>query len=1062
MYIGVFYCDFFVSLLDKLQSIAFMKKVIVFIAFLFVASLSVMGQISQEEQTLLDNLERARSRTGETELDYYKGVSNELLPLFQYYWSTGNYVKCEKTCIEVLSVLEKLVGRYDESYAEFQAYLGQVYVYMSKYEEAKETLLSMLDTYAKVEVLENPKNYVSNYAIVGSFFLRMGAYQQAEKYAMESLQLFEKYDGIDPMYQCTALGTLGTVYTSIGQYRKAEEYMFKSLSLIPPGHIEAAKVLNNIGLLYYRMGDYNKSKDYFEQAYEMKKKIWPEGRSLLASSLANVALLSTYAGDYEDAEKKFLEALAMQEENKENNPREYANSLINLGFLYNTMGDYKQAIEYQKRGVELAKQLLGAEHLDYAASLFTQSISELSVGDYESAIQNSLKASEIQQKNSEMHPELVTTLMVLGKAYLMNGDYINAEVTLKNALEKAKALLGEHHDNYAEIMYILGVLYDKKNDIQLAEYYYLQSLGAYKNLYSVQHAKYVIVLNSLGELYHKNGQYSQAKKCFNQAAKSTKDLFVATTKYMSERQRELFWETIRNRYESIYPKFVYDSFDSDSTVAGFAYNNELFMKGLLLHSSTSIHNSIANSGDELLMEKWDKLKQMNMQILGLQEYDPTSTYLVELKKEAEALEKDLTISSTIFRDDKSAWNITWESVRDCLQPNQVAIEFFIAPNVNQENIYCALLLRANSTQPSLIPLCKESRLTSILGSTPSQIYNYSRKGKQLYDLIWTPILAHIQQENVIYFSSTGVLHQLAIEYLPLDRRNTIQDRYKLKRLSSTRELLNTHKSDVISNAVLYGGIQYDMDGEELLAESEVYSHIQLASRDIDGDAVLGGVQYLPGTRKEVDYINKLLKDNEIRTQLYVGGSGNEESFKFLDGKDNQILHIATHGFFWSSNSADAGDYYMRRTLNSAQKDLPVDPLSRCGLLLAGANLSLTGHVDELPQGVQDGILTAKEISLLDLSSTQIAVLSACETGRGEITAEGVFGLQRGLKQAGVNTIIMSLWPVDDVATQLLMQYFYTNWIDNKQDKYEAFRNAQISLKQRYSDPKYWAGFILLD
>jgi CHAT domain-containing protein len=153
---------------------------------------------------------------------------------------------------------------------------------------------------------------------------------------------------------------------------------------------------------------------------------------------------------------------------------------------------------------------------------------------------------------------------------------------------------------------------------------------------------------------------------------------------------------------------------------------------------------------------------------------------------------------------------------------------------------------------------------------------------------------------------------------------------------------------------------------------------------------------------------------------------------------------------------------MQRMLNPNQKALPVDPLSRCGLLLAGANIALSGQQKDLPEGVQDGILTAKEISLLDLTHTQIAVLSACETGRGEITAEGVFGLQRALKQAGVATIIMSLWPVDDAATQLLMQEFYQNWIKANLNKNQAFAQAQKTVQAKYPSPEYWAGFILLD
>jgi CHAT domain-containing protein len=123
---------------------------------------------------------------------------------------------------------------------------------------------------------------------------------------------------------------------------------------------------------------------------------------------------------------------------------------------------------------------------------------------------------------------------------------------------------------------------------------------------------------------------------------------------------------------------------------------------------------------------------------------------------------------------------------------------------------------------------------------------------------------------------------------------------------------------------------------------------------------------------------------------------------------------------------------------------------------------LSGNRSELPETVQDGILTAKEVSLLDLRETDLVVLSACETGKGEVTGDGVFGLQRAFKMAGVQTIIMSLWPVNDQATQLLMTEFYNNWIGKHQSKREAFRNAQNTVRTQYEEPEYWAGFIMLD
>ena len=1038
-----------------------MQKIIILIASLCFAINTVVAQISDEEQTLLDNLSTARQSSRVDELAYQKGLARVLSPLFVHYWQTGNYTKGATICLEYLDVIEKLIGRYDESYAEFQSYLGQMYMGMGKYEDAKKTMLSMYDTYQHVTKVEYPHRYANNLAMLGNIFLQYGDFVQAKKYQFESLEVIDKYH-LPDVHKCGPLGGLSTIYTSTGEYKKAEQYMLESLRLFPKDNESYGQNLNNMGLLYYRMGLYDKALDYFVQSYEDKKSKLPANHPLLGSSLTNIGLAYTYLGDYKAAEKYMLEAQELQKESLQNNSRAYANNQINLGYLYSLMGDMERAIYYQNQGAELLGQIIGKDHLDYASALFTRALMEIDARKYDSAIQSASEALSIQTKMDQKHPESVITRMILGKVYLMKSDYTNAESMLKNALAYAKMLLGEHHDNYAETLYLLGVLYDKKKDAIQAENYLQQSLLAFENLYSKKHPKYLTAQNALGEVYQKSGQYAKARACFQQAAQSTKEQFVGTTDYMSERQRSLFWETIRHRYQTIYPAFAYESVATDPTVAEFAYNNELFLKGLLLHSSATIHNSIMNSGDHNLIQQWKSLKEMNMQIMALQENDPNSAYIETLKKEAEDIEKQLTATSKIFRENKSSWNISWESVRASLQPKQVAIEFFVATNNQNENIYCALLLDNTSQKPQLIPLCKESELVKLAELKPSQIYDYSQQGAHLYRLIWSPILSHVQQGSTISFSPAGHLHQLAIEYLPCDLQHTMQDVYKMERLSSTRELVKDEHTNPLVRAALYGGIQYDMDGEELLAESEAYQTQPFVSRAIEGSIDRAGVQYLPGTKKEVDYIHQLLTNNHVQSTLYVGGSGNEESLKALDGIDVQILHIATHGFFWSNADAQSSDYYLQRMLNTEQKSLPIDPLSRCGLLFAGANLSLSGHADEIPQGVQDGILTAKEISLLDLSRTQIAILSACETGRGEVTAEGVFGLQRALKQAGVQTIVMSLWSVDDAATQMLMQHFYTNWIKDKMNKREAFKKAQDSVKLQYHAPEFWAGFVLLD
>ena len=222
-----------------------------------------------------------------------------------------------------------------------------------------------------------------------------------------------------------------------------------------------------------------------------------------------------------------------------------------------------------------------------------------------------------------------------------------------------------------------------------------------------------------------------------------------------------------------------------------------------------------------------------------------------------------------------------------------------------------------------------------------------------------------------------------------------------------------------------------------------------------------GWKSLPATKTEVDAISNMLESHKIGVKTYTGVVGNEESFKSLSGKKIPIIHLATHGFFYKNDDVNKKPFLEQICMESQNYFKPDNSLKRSGLILAGAQRAWAG--EQIPSNVEDGILLAEEIAAMDLSGIDLVVLSACETGLGEITSEGVFGLQRAFKKAGVQTLIMSLWKVDDNATSLFMQTFYKHWLDGK-SKHEAFSIAQstVSDNESYSNPYYWAAFIMLD
>ena len=247
----------------------------------------------------------------------------------------------------------------------------------------------------------------------------------------------------------------------------------------------------------------------------------------------------------------------------------------------------------------------------------------------------------------------------------------------------------------------------------------------------------------------------------------------------------------------------------------------------------------------------------------------------------------------------------------------------------------------------------------------------------------------------------------------------------------------------------------------MLTESRRYleANNQMTMRGYSNDTTArNGWKELSWTLQEVEQINRLMNDRQYLVTEYTGETGNEESFKSLSGKSPEIIHIATHGFFQPVEESRKNPF-MQMRMGDQPESGGVDPMLRSGLMLSGGNKAWQG--EKIPENIEDGVLTAREISRMDLRGTDLVVLSACETGLGEVSGEGVFGLQRSFKQAGVKNLVMSLWEVNDQATSFMMKEFYTNLLSGE-DLRKAFVDAKQKCKQQFPEPQYWAAFVLLN
>jgi CHAT domain-containing protein len=381
----------------------------------------------------------------------------------------------------------------------------------------------------------------------------------------------------------------------------------------------------------------------------------------------------------------------------------------------------------------------------------------------------------------------------------------------------------------------------------------------------------------------------------------------------------------------------------------------------------------------------------------------------------------------------------------------------------------AYVVTTETEFPEMVYLFEEKELNELLKyRSPNKIYalrgtekistsepEYS--GEDLYSLIIKPLEKHLEGKERIYFSTDGKLHQFSFAAFSIVGGELLCDKYELVQLNSTGQLALEERVPGKEPVILVGGIEFEYTINQTATKDSsiqyTYNYLEDESSKRSRSNYDRGSDwnYLPGTKAEVEKLIKIFEENGLSADTLTGIYATEESIKKLDGNSPSVLHIATHGFFFEDPETGDKESY----------SISEDPLMRSGLVLAGGNYAWKNGSN--PYEREDGILTAYEISNLNLLKTDLVVLSACETGLGDIEgSEGVYGLQRAFRMAGVEYIIMSLWQVPDDETVEFMETFYTNWLGGQQIR-EAFNNTQKVMSKKYlEEPEKWAAFVLLE
>lgn len=502
---------------------------------------------------------------------------------------------------------------------------------------------------------------------------------------------------------------------------------------------------------------------------------------------------------------------------------------------------------------------------------------------------------------------------------------------------------------------------------------------------------------------------------------------------------------------------------SNNKLAALSYNAVLSSKGTLLKASNHIERLILSSKNEQHITAYRQAMTYSSEADKIADSDATlaNRYIYLSDSIQHALISKYENEAISFH--------CWQEVQKNLQPEDVAIEYIAFSKwdkyATDTTLYAAAIIRKDWDAPRFVTLPVYDNMSRVIAKS-SAFSLYEEGDTRLKEQLWDPIEKVIGDSvKRVYYSPAGIVNQIAMHAMPFNGNQRLMDRYELHCLSSTEQLIdgNSKKQDRPTDAMLFGHINYGADSLALAVSSlrfrqsdAVVFHNEPLVVDNNTRA---GLTPLDNTKQEIDGISRQINDKGISCSVLTDIDACEEAFKAISGKSPSIIHLATHGFFLK-NQREANrqrDFLGLMGVSSLSHD---NAMRRSGLMLAGADAAWCYGTHY--NSIEDGVLTADEIAQLDLSNTNLIVLSACETGLGDISNyEGVFGLQRAFKQAGVKTIVMSLWKVPDEATSLLMQEFYKNYLSGLNPN-DSLHKAQKTLRLTHPNPRDWAAFVVLD
>ena len=728
-------------------------------------------------------------------------------------------------------------------------------------------------------------------------------------------------------------------------------------------------------------------------------------------------------------------------------------SYSNLRNLYAAIGRYNDALLYAKKAIEEFQAHTPIDDATYNMPYLALADIYRLMGDKKNCYRSLDKIFETASQIVDSK-ELYHLYATKGRCHFAFKDYKSALNDYKKADELLAVKYPQTDGDRISLLALIGGVEHQLRNYAESEQYYGKYAEYTKALYGEKSQEHINAQIYLANAEGFAGNVTYGCNDYTAAVLQLKALMKQRIPYISSTEREGLWNPLSSLFTMMTP-YALEAKQTQTAFTKNCYDALVMSKSFLLESERSMYNVIKRMGTPEDMHNYTTLASMKNQVKAWEkDYNANADSILSVSRKISRLENLLANRCKGYSDGTDFMDVDYDAVKHALGQNEVLIDFTDFISQTQGRKYAAYIINKVQDYPQLKSLFTERQIDSLGIVRPDMFYDKDY-AHDVLQLLWEPLKTNIPVGTTIYYVPSQLLFQISLESLPLADGTLLGNHYNFVRLSSARELVkmkSKSNSNKANTAVLYGGLQYDLETTAMAEESKKYNLsnlLALRGEIARGDSVFHDLQ---GTKEEILKIEDLLKSNKWQISSYMGKNGTEESFLNMHGKSPKLLHLATHGFYYTPNRAENVDYLKGYT----------DAMSLSGLVLSGGNAAWLGK--PLPKGVLGGILSANDIARLDLSNTDMVVLSACQTGQGKATSEGLYGLQRAFKKAGVGTIVMSLWSVSDKTTSEFMTTFYERLADknNAWNKRKAFEEAKEIIRKKHPDPFHWAAFVMLD